>query len=394
MFELIRYGTRIPFMKGKTLFVMFSISVMAVAIVVIAQRGFNFGVDFAGGVQLVVQMPDELDKGADSLRVTLEKMGVKGVTVQEFGRAQDDKKSRDYNVHFAADFLDETLVREAYSLALARTIEGVNPIKEFRFVGLEKAYLTLAAPLGTQELTTLLKSKNRGLLELLEVQPFGRESSNEYQLIYRSVQSQLQTTLEAEYTSASGQRAEIQKIDFVGAKVGADLKLSGILSFVITVVLIFLYIFLRFDLVYAPGVVLALIHDVLITAGLISYFGIEFDLTMVAALLTLAGYSINDTIIVYDRIREVAHSLRGKSFEEIVNIAINQTLSRTIITSGTTFLTATALYLWGGPVLHGFAFAIAAGIVVGAYSSVFIAAPTLLWTNWLKTKERPVRRAA
>ena len=124
---------------------------------------------------------------------------------------------------------------------------------------------------------------------------------------------------------------------------------------------------------------MALLHDVLITIGVFAMFGKELSLVMVGAILTIAGYSINDTIVVYDRIREGLHSGRKGSIQEIMNASINETLSRTLLTSGTTFLSVAALFFFGGPVLHDFAFAILIGIIVGTYSSIFIASPIVLW---------------
>jgi preprotein translocase subunit SecF len=357
MFELIPSGTNIPFMKFKIPFVVFSTLITLWALVTMVRQGFNFGVDFAGGVQLILSLPKDASPSAEKLRATFDRMGVQGVTVQEFG-SKFDKKEAEYNVHFAADFLDEKVAAEHFRKALASVAKSENPVKGYRYVGLEKAYLTLSETIPLPELQKLVKSIPFGLLELVDFQQFGRDSSNEYQLSFKSIQTIVENEVAKDFVSPSGEKAVIHKVDFVGAKVGQDLKISGILSFIVTAILIFLYIFIRFDLVYAPGVVLSLLHDVAITAGLVSVFRIEFDLTMVAALLTLAGYSINDTIIVYDRIRELAASLRGKNFEEIINIAANQTLSRTIITSGTVFLTAVSLWVWGGAVIHGFAFAL------------------------------------
>jgi preprotein translocase SecF subunit len=142
---------------------------------------------------------------------------------------------------------------------------------------------------------------------------------------------------------------------------------------------IFCYVTMRFEMSFAIGALVALLHDVIITMGLFSIFGRELSLIMVGAILTIAGYSINDTIVVYDRIREGLHSGRRGSIQSIMNASINETLSRTLLTSGCTLLSVAALYFFGGPVLHDFAFAILIGIVVGTYSSIFIASPIVLW---------------
>jgi preprotein translocase subunit SecF len=235
-----------------------------------------------------------------------------------------------------------------------------------------------------------------GLVELQDVSVFGRETQNEYQLTFSSMANALAASLTKELGLADGQTLKVLRVEFVGAKVGSDLRTSALLSFLVTMLIIFVYIFIRFDFVYAPGVVLALLHDVIITAGFFAMTGMEFDLTIVAALLTLAGYSVNDTIVVYDRIREVAASMKGKRFSDIIDLALNQTLARTIITGSTTLLATGALFLYGGPVIHGFAAAFLIGIVVGTYSSVFVASPVILATQKLLgvSQESKVGRAA
>ena len=155
---------------------------------------------------------------------------------------------------------------------------------------------------------------------------------------------------------------------------------------------IFLYVTARFEMSFAVGALVALFHDVIITVGVFAIFGRELSLIMVGAILTIAGYSINDTIVVYDRIREGLHSGRKGSIQSIMNASINETLSRTLLTSGCTLLSVAALYFFGGPVLHDFAFAILIGIVVGTYSSIFIASPIVLWWSGHKgdvTKSEP-----
>ena len=169
-----------------------------------------------------------------------------------------------------------------------------------------------------------------------------------------------------------------ERIDFVGPRVGAELRRDGLNALLIACALILGYISFRFSLRFAPGAILAIVHDVLVTAGLLVLFGTEFDLKILAALLAILGYSLNDTIIVYDRIRENMELRTKHDLPEVVNRSVNQTLSRTILTSGTTLLAVGALLLLGGEVIRSFAVAMTIGIVVGTYSSIYIAAPTLL----------------
>jgi len=175
----------------------------------------------------------------------------------------------------------------------------------------------------------------------------------------------------------------IRNVEIVGPKVGAELRRQAILVTLYALAGMLVYIAFRFEWVYGAAAVLAVFHDVLITLGFFSLLHFEISLTVIAALLTLVGYSMNDTIVIFDRIRENNRLLRRESFADVVNKSINQTLSRTILTSGLTFLTVLVLFLMGGQVLRAFSFALVVGIVVGTYSSFGIAAPLVVaWNHW------------
>jgi preprotein translocase subunit SecF len=175
----------------------------------------------------------------------------------------------------------------------------------------------------------------------------------------------------APYTAA-------RDIEIVGPKVGADMRSSAIEATLLALAGMLLYIWFRFEWIYGAAAVIAVFHDTIITIGIFSLFNKEITLTVIAALLTLVGYSMNDTIVIFDRIRENLHLNRRERLVDVINRSVNQTLSRTVMTSGLTFLTVISLYLFGGPVLHGFSFALVAGIIVGTYSSVYIASPIVL----------------
>jgi len=170
----------------------------------------------------------------------------------------------------------------------------------------------------------------------------------------------------------------VELVEMVGPQVGADLRRKGMLSILYAMVGILIYITLRFQFRFALGAIAALVHDVLITIGVFSVFGKEFTLPVVAALLTIIGYSLNDTIVVYDRIRENMRKSPKDNLAGVVNSSINQTLSRTILTSGTTLFVVLCLFFFGGEVIHDFSFALLVGILVGTYSSIYIASPILL----------------
>jgi preprotein translocase SecF subunit len=171
---------------------------------------------------------------------------------------------------------------------------------------------------------------------------------------------------------------EPQRVEFVGPRVGSELRSNGLKSLLVACILILIYIAFRFSARFAPGAIIALVHDIGITAGIFVILGMEFDLRVLAALLAILGYSLNDTIIIYDRIRENMELRTKFDLVDVLNQSVNQTLARTVLTSGTTMAAVLTLWILGGEVIRPFAIAMAIGIIVGTYSSVFIASPTLL----------------
>jgi len=204
--------------------------------------------------------------------------------------------------------------------------------------------------------------------------------------------------------SASGQNVEaalrkanlgnfkVVGTEIVGPSVGEELTQKGIWAFVLSLVGILAYIAFRFEFSFAAGAVIATLHDVLVTFAFLSFFRYDLSLNVIAALLTVTGYSTNDTIVIFDRVRENMRKMRRESLNEIINISINQTLGRTVITAGTALFSAIALFLFGGEVLHGFAFTMIVGIITGTYSSVFVAAAIV--TFWRRTKPSKLSTAA
>ena len=178
---------------------------------------------------------------------------------------------------------------------------------------------------------------------------------------------------------------EVVRVEMVGPKVGRDLREKAILSIFYALIGIIIYISWRFEFRFAVAAIIALIHDILVTTAFFLLFDKEFSLPIIAAFLTIIGYSLNDTIVVFDRIRENLRKIRKKNFEHIINFSINQTLSRTILTSLTTLIVVLALFFLGGEVIHDFSFALMIGVFVGTYSSIFIASPVLLvWGKFKK----------
>lgn len=178
--------------------------------------------------------------------------------------------------------------------------------------------------------------------------------------------------------------ATMRRVEFVGPQVGEELREQGGLAMLIALFGILIYVSLRFQLKSAVGAIFALVHDVIITLGAFSLIQMSFDLSVLAAILAVIGYSLNDTVVVLDRIRESFKTIRKKTPKEIINISINSTLSRTVITSLTTILVLVALFYFGGEVIHGFAFALIVGVLIGTYSSIYIASSTLMVMNITK----------
>ena len=194
----------------------------------------------------------------------------------------------------------------------------------------------------------------------------------------------IQSTLEGKYGAG---KLEIRRTEMVGPQVGKDLRNKGAQAILYAIIGILVYVTFRFEFRFGVGAVIALFHDVLVVLGLMSLLNLEVDLTVVAGFLALVGYSVNDTVIVCDRIRENMGRLHNKPLSEVINRSINETLSRTIVTSGLTLLSVLALYVVGGSVIHNFAFVLLVGIVVGTYSSIFIASPVILfWENYKQRK--------
>ena len=220
--------------------------------------------------------------------------------------------------------------------------------------------------------------KVRSSLAKAGLTPQTQQFGSEKEILIKSdynVSGQIEKCLKEEFKDAHPQRVRIER---VGPAVGRDFKRRAILSLLLSMIAVCIYISYRFEFRFAIAAIIALFHDVLITSGLLSLTNREISLSIIAALLTIVGYSLNDTIVVFDRIREERKLMKRKSLAEIVNLSINQTLSRTLLTSLTTFIVVLSLYIFGGQVINDFAFTLLVGIIVGTYSSIFVACPILI----------------
>ena len=225
------------------------------------------------------------------------------------------------------------------------------------------------------------------------IQDFGQPGANEYlvRLDKTSVEigvlgEQIKKVLTEQF---GADKFEVRRIESVGPKIGQDLRQRGALSVIVATIMMGVYIWLRFEFRFGVGAVIALAHDVLVAVGALLLANYEFDLTIIAALLTIVGFSVNDTVVICDRIRENMRKIKRETLESIINISINETLSRTILTTGTTLLVLVALFVLGGAVIRPFAFTLLVGFISGVYSTIFIASPVILM--WEK---KPVKKLA
>jgi len=230
-------------------------------------------------------------------------------------------------------------------------------------------------------------------IEGLSVQEFGEKDAQEYLISMKKTTGELQgveDTVKGALTDTFGSDAlEVRRVEMVGPKVGKDLRKKGMLAVTFSILGMLIYIWWRFELRFGVGAIFCLIHDVCITLGALSLTNKPVDLPIIAALLTVVGYSVNDTIIISDRIRENLKKMGRGRLPDIVNKSINQTLSRTCITAGTTLMVVVALFFLGGEVIHDFAFTLLVGIVAGTYSSIFIASPLLIvWEKLFPKKKK------
>ena len=326
--EIIKKDTNIDFMGMRRVTFMVSAALIIVSLLSLAIRGLNFGIDFTGGTLVAVNYQDAAEISA--VRSALNDGGVEDAVVQYFGTARDIQvRLPAANADSAAD--NSTLVMDA-----------------------------LRAPFG----------------EILDtaVDP-GRST----QICRRD--------------GATGDCAvQMRLVEFVGPQVGEELANDGGLAMLIALICILIYVWLRFEWKFSIGSVAALAHDVIITLGIFSIFQFDFSLPVLAAVLAVIGYSLNDTIVVFDRVRENFRKMRKGSPTDVINAAVNQTLRRTLLTSITTLLVVLTLLIIGGEVIRGFSIALLIGVIVGTYSSIFVASPIVLQLGVSREELLPVKK--
>jgi preprotein translocase subunit SecF len=326
--EIIKKTTHIDFLGKRTWAVAGSALLVVIAIAALSVRGLNFGIDFTGGTLVEVGYEDPVDVAG--VRGVLEDQGLGDAVVQYFGTAKD---------------------------------------------------IIVRLPVKADESSAAISTR---VMEVLR-QPYDERLAEEQgvdarQDCYRTGAEQHPCTV------------QMRRVEFVGPQVGEELAEKGALAFLYAMIGILIYVAWRFEWRFAVGAVLALIHDVVITLGAFAVLQIQFDLTVVAALLAVSGYSLNDTIVVFDRIRENFRRMRKGKPVEIMNSSINQTLPRTLLTSLTTLIVLFALLFLGGEIIFAFAFALIIGVFVGTYSSIFIASPAVLMLGLSREDLMPVKK--
>lgn len=314
--EFFRKVPNIRFMAWRRVALGLSMALNLATVVLLFTRGLNLGLDFTGGTLVEVHYDQAVEVA--EVRRALAEGGIARASVQHFGTAQD------------------VLVR--------------LPVEEGR----------TAAEQSNRVMEALRTAYGERLLE----RPGGGSAA--------------QQCLTAAQREPVACRVQLRRAEFVGPQVGRELVEKGILALVYALLGILVYVAFRFEWRFAVGAVVATVHDVLLTVGFFSVTGLEFTLVELAAVLTVMGYSVNDTVVVFDRIRENFRKRRNEDVPDIMNAAINETLSRTIMTGVTTLLVVGALFVLGGEALRGFSAALIVGILIGTYSSVYIASPTVL----------------
>ncbi|MGB2889717.1 MAG: protein translocase subunit SecF [Candidatus Acidiferrales bacterium] len=380
------HGVNLDWMGKAKYFVTLSLVLLAVGwISVFRNHGLRYGIDFRGGTLVYVRF--STTPPIDQIRKGLAEAGLANSTIQGISDLSNPNSRNDVVIGLEQKGQgDEALDAGKQSIinVLQKTFgTDVSGRSDFNSVtpSALAAYLTQKDPL---RLGTTAGDRYTQLAQRLTAardRDEGGIVTNFDQL--KSVEGATPAVLASLRDGYSLGNFAIRDVEIVGPKVGAQLRRQAVLATLYALAGMLVYIAFRFEWVYGAAAVIAVFHDVLITLGFFSLFHYEITLTVIAALLTLVGYSMNDTIVIFDRVRENLRLMRREPFPEIVNRSINQTLSRTILTSGLTFLTVLVLYLMGGEVLRSFSFAMVVGVVVGTYSSFGIAAPiVVVWNKY------------
>ena len=362
----------INFMGVRKIASAFSILLVIASIVSLAVNGLKLGLDFTGGTQMEVgfEQPADIPK----IRSILVDEGLASPVAVLFGSESE------VLIRTQGSMQDGALIkieRELSAIGEDINVAAVEraPREKERF-----AHELLVSNVAPDQLQQAGVFSESGFGEV----EFEARGADTAVVVERTLDSVYTTHLLTRLSNEAGSTAELRRSEFVGPQIGEELRDDGGLGILCALLVVMLYVAVRFQWKFSVGAVVALMHDVIIVLGIFSIFKLDFDLTVLAAVLAVIGYSINDTIVVFDRIRDNFRTLRKSEPAEVINYSLSQTLERTILTSFTTLLTLFMLYIFGGELIGGFALALIIGIGVGTYSSVYIAAAILMGLNIAK----------
>jgi len=364
------YGTKIDFVGKRKIAASASVVMVVLSWVAFFAIGPNWGIDFTGGTEIHLRFDDPV--AIAELRGALQGIGLEDDAVQQVGASGSGEfKVRIQDAEFGAQEVQQEVEQRLVATFGEDWIDTIRPSFE---IGARLAIVYRGEEIPPQDVTAALKGMSGVVVQQ------GKDQ-NEMVVKLPGLAQQIEKNIRGALT---GQNFIVMAIDAVGPKVGGDLRRQGFISIAATLCLVLLYVGFRFDLAFAPGAIIALFHDVSITMGIFVLLQKEFNLPIIGALLTIVGYSLNDTIVIYDRIRENSDRYRRQALTELINVSINETLARTLATSVTTLFAISAFLFMGGPVIQTFAFALLLGIIFGTYSTVFVASPMILVMNDLK----------
>lgn len=352
------------FVSKRYLFGSLSVFMVLTSFVVFFAVGPNWGIDFTGGTEIHLKFTEDIE--ITEIRAALSKLGLGNDAVQSAGTSD----AHEFKIRIQdPEFGMEDLVEDVRGRLESGMGEGwLQDLKVSAEVGARFTATYAGDPTTPQQVTAAL-----GDMEGIAVQS-GRED-NEIVITVPGLPQKIQAKIA---DVLSDKEFSVEAIDAVGPKVGGELRRQGFTSIAATLGLVLLYVAFRFDFAFAPGAILALVHDVSVTVGIFVLIGLEFNLPMIGALLTIVGYSLNDTIVIYDRIRENRERYSRQNLPDLLNTSINETLTRTVATSFTTLLAIGMFLFLGGPVIFNFALAMFLGIIFGTYSTMFVASPMIL----------------
>jgi len=369
-FDIVPHGTKFDFVgKRKIALILSTIVNLAVILWALPQiHGLDYGVDFAGGTEMQVKFDKNVDPG--EIRRNIEALGFKDAVVQTYG--PESEHGYLVRVGRVALLTPEDAARVIAAVKAKFSVVGSPAFSPEAGDKIDFEFQVLP---GTAELQAVVEASGVKVREIREEAGL-TAGTRSLAVLTQGIQDRLEKELVAKFAEA---KPQVLRVEYVGPAVGRELRNQGFKAIIYAMALIAIYVGLRFDFRFSPGVIIAILHDAIITLGYFAVSGREFNLTSVAVILTVVGYSVNDTVVVYDRIRENQGKLKGKKLGDIVNISINETLGRTILTSFATSLSLVGLLIFGVGTIFDFAMAMLVGIVSGTYSTWFIAAPMTIW---------------